>query len=93
MPYFSKKRKDEMGDTIKEAFEPVVTGTSGFSMQVCVPKDWGNQQIIAFAEKENPCGTTNGWLIRKEGDNALKGMPERNQCSERGGFVHVMLDV
>jgi len=62
------------------------------SMQVCVPHDWDDEQVKDFAERECPCGTSNGWFIRKEGDKKLSGFPERNPCAERSGFVHIMLD-
>lgn len=72
--------------------KPEVTRTGGLSMQVCIPEGWGDEALLAFAERENPCGTTNGWFIRKEGDELLAGKPERNPCAARSGFVHVMLD-
>jgi len=50
------------------------------------------EALLEFAEKENPCGTTLGWVIRKNGDEALLAQPERNPCSVRVGFVHIMLD-
>jgi len=62
-----------------------------FDMQVCVPKDWTDEQVIAFAETEYPSGTS-GWHIRREGDEALANDPERNPCDKRMGFVHIMLD-
>jgi len=69
-----------------------VTRTGGLNMQVCVPATWNDEQIIGFAESNNPCGTTHGWGIRREGSASLAGMPERNPCSSRDGYVHVMLD-
>jgi hypothetical protein len=72
--------------------EAEVTRRALIAMQVCVPADWPDSSIIAFAEKENPCGTTAGWCIRREGHEALKGDPERNPCAERDGFVHVILE-
>ena len=80
-----------MKDTDKAAFEPTVTRASVLCIQVCVPEVWSDKQVIDFAEKENPCGTMNGWFIRKEGEKDLGGMPERNPCEERPGFVHIML--
>lgn len=68
-----------------------VTRYGVLDMQVCVPADWTDSQVKAFADSENPSGT-NGWFIRKEGDEALKGKPERTPCAERPGFVHIMLD-
>jgi len=72
--------------------KPEVTRTSVLSMQVCVPRSYTDEEIIAFAEHENPCGTTCGWQIRREGDEALRGAPERAQCEKRADAVHVMLD-
>lgn len=72
--------------------KPETTRLGIFDMQVCVPDDFTNQQVIDFAESDHPCGTTHGWSIRKEGDEALSGSPERAKCLEREGCVHVMLD-
>ena len=69
-----------------------VTKVSFLSMQVCVPKTWTDEQVKEFAETENPCGTENGWCIRKEGSPDLLGAPERNPCSSREDYVHIMLD-
>jgi hypothetical protein len=61
-------------------------------MQVCVPGRWTDEAIRHFADRKNRCGTEAGWQIRREGDEALLGMPERNPCDERLGYVHVTLD-
>jgi hypothetical protein len=61
-------------------------------MQVCVPKDWTDEQVKAFADAENPCGTENGWHIRREGDETLAGAPERQQCAGDRELVHIVLD-
>lgn len=60
--------------------------------QACVPTSWTDQQVKEFVERENPCGTEHGWRVRKEGDPLLTGVSERVNCSERQGFVHIMLD-
>lgn len=70
----------------------VVTKYGVFDMQVCIPVEWSDEEVEMFANKENLCGTSQGWKIRKTGDPALRGAPERNPCLERAGFVHVMLD-
>lgn len=54
--------------------------------QVCVPKNWTDEQV------KDSAGTTNGWFIRKNGDQLLNGDPERRVCDDRKGFVHIMLD-
>lgn len=62
------------------------------SMQVCVPEGWTDEQVLAFAEEENHCGTENGWFIRRKGDPALRGDPERAQCEMNECRVHIILD-
>ena len=72
--------------------QAVVTKRGALDMQVCVPKDWSDQQVKEFADRENLCGTENGWFIRKQGDKALAGADERTQCSANESMVHIMLD-
>jgi len=72
--------------------EPQVTQTNSFDMQVCVPATWTDEQVIRFANERNWSGTIGGWDIRREGDTALAGDPERTACEGREGFVHIMLD-
>lgn len=71
---------------------PEVTKHGVLDMQVCVPEDWTDDQVLQFAESEFPCGTTNGWFIRRQGDKLLSGSDERVKCSGREGCVHIMLD-
>ena len=72
--------------------EPEVTKQGILDMQVCVPKEWDDKQVTAFANSASCCGTEHGWGIRKEGDRFLAGRPERVPCADRKGFVHIMLD-
>lgn len=69
-----------------------VTRRGAIDCQVCIPAEWNDDQVAAFANREYPCGTQYGWQIRREGDKMLNGMPERNPCPRREGFVHVTLD-
>lgn len=69
-----------------------VTKYGALDMQVCVPADWSDAQVIAFAETEYPCGTEHGWAIRRQGDETLAGANERVICSVNPGNVHIMLD-
>ncbi len=69
-----------------------VIKVGGLSMQVCVPKEWSDEQALCFANSENPCGTTGGWFIRREGDAKLEGDPERSRCDKYEDRVHIMLD-
>ena len=68
-----------------------VTKVGLLDLQVCVPSEWTDKQVEEFAEEENPSGT-NGWAIRREGDKALAGDPERQSCEGRFDCVHIMLD-
>lgn len=55
-------------------------------LRVCVPEDWTDNDITAYAEETNPCGTETGWMIRTAAD--------RIPCPDsKFGFVHVILDV
>jgi hypothetical protein len=69
-----------------------VTHRGALDMQVCVPWDLSDEEVLDFANRENPCGTENGWSIRKEGDRALNGSPERVQCFDSKDNCHIMLD-
>ena len=69
-----------------------VTRRGALDMQVCVPKEWTDGQVKEFADRENPCGTDNGWFIQRVGDKALGADPERNQCSSLSTHVHIVLD-
>jgi hypothetical protein len=71
---------------------PEVVRNGALSMQVCVPKQFTDEQVEEFANSANPSGTQNGWRIRRQGDEALAGCDERVQCAERGDCCHVMLD-
>ena len=71
---------------------PAIVKHGLLSLQVCVPADWTDAQIVEFANAAQPCGTTLGWSICRAGDPALGGDPERAACLEHDAHVHVMLD-
>jgi hypothetical protein len=77
---------------VQKEGEPMLIKAYALQMQVCVPKEWDDTQVKDFAEKSNPCGTKNGWFIQREGDERLKGDPERAQCVEHGSHCHIMLN-
>jgi hypothetical protein len=69
-----------------------VTRYGVLDMQVCCPSEWTDEQIVEFANSENPAGTQSGWCITKAGDSVLQGANERVSCI--GGpdnSIHVML--
>lgn len=69
-----------------------VTRAGLLGMQVCVPKDWTDDQVEGFANSENPTGIESKWRIRRKGDEALAGCDERVQCEQLESHCHVMLD-
>ena len=71
---------------------PLVTRYGCFDAQVCVPKEFTDEQTVAFLQSEYPCGTENGWHVRKQGDPGLAGCNERVPCALHTDFVHIMLD-
>ena len=71
--------------------DAAVITKSPWDMQVCVPNSWTNDQVKAFADRDNPAGTETGWHITRTGDRHLGGDPERHPCSMRSGLVHIML--
>ena len=71
--------------------EPEVSRMGFLDMQVCVPSSWDDKSVKDYADKNNLCGTVNGWAIRKESSN-LFGSPERVKCHDKEDFVHIMLD-
>lgn len=66
-----------------------VTRVGVFSMQICVPERWTDEQAVTFAETTNPSGT-NGWFVRKDKES-LADDSERNPCILKPGFVHITL--
>lgn len=71
---------------------PEVTKYGMLDMQVCVPATWSDDDVKAFSDQANECGTSLGWQIRREGSPLLSGAAERVPCLRRNGFVHIMLD-
>ncbi len=63
-----------------------------FSIQLCVPETWTNEQILAFGETTRPCGTEYGWFIRPDGTPETSNTRERVQCELNSNNVHVILD-
>ena len=72
--------------------KPGITKFGALDMQVCVPKEWTDKQVIEFANDNNPARTTGGWCVVKEGSIYLAGDPERVTCKEHPRNVHIMLE-
>ena len=71
---------------------PSITRRGVFDCQVCVPKTYSDGQAMKFISDVNPCGTSGGWHMRKNGDELLRGDKERTPCEEREDYVHIMFD-
>ena len=71
---------------------PTVLRMGFLDMQICVPETYNDTEVIAFAEKEFPCGTSGGWFIVREGSKWLGDNPERAQCNEKSDHVHLLLE-
>jgi hypothetical protein len=69
-----------------------ITHHGALDIQVCVPEGWTDERVLEFANRTHPCGTAHGWHVRKAGDPALNGAPERHPCAQRELHVHIMLD-
>ena len=74
--------------------EPMVTRMRLCSLQVCVPKDYTDEQVEEFANRDSPTGIKSDWRIRKQGDPMLDGDAERVPCGDesRKDCCHIMLD-
>lgn len=73
--------------------EPNLVRCSVFFIQICVPKEYTDEEVITAAEKLNPSGTHRGWRIAKQGSEPLNGGDERCQCEKHKENVHVTLGV
>lgn len=68
---------------------PAVIRVAPFDAQVCVPKEWTDEQVLDFFKKDQQ------WegdpAIRKQGDRLLAGADERVPCATHADFVHIMI--
>ncbi len=71
---------------------PAIKYKGATDMQVCVLDSWTDEQVLRFAVMTNS-PTMGTWFIRRAGSYLLGGMPERNPCLTRVGYVHIMLDL
>jgi hypothetical protein len=61
-------------------------------MQVCAVKDVTDEEILDVCNKENPAGTTNGWVrvIREtDGNHDEKSLPV--QCTDFEDRLHFLV--
>jgi len=69
--------------------KPKIMGMGMFEMAVCVPGLFTDEQVEEFANREQPCGTSYGWKVRK-GDSE-EGGDERVQCHDHPDNSHIIL--
>lgn len=62
-----------------------VTQYGILDIQVCVPREYTDDQAISFAEGEYPSGVTSGWKVRDDD-------PVRVTCSLHPENVHITMD-
>lgn len=67
-------------------------------MQVCAVEDASDEEILAVANKENPCGTTLGWceVVRTMQDapaliDEIKKMQLPAPCDTHTGRIHYLV--
>ena len=66
------------------------------TMQVCAVADASDEEILEVCNRENPCGTKNGWtqVIREtEGKDSLFKGPNKTpvDCEEHEGRKHFLV--
>lgn len=64
---------------------PEIVRTSLLWIQVCVPENFTDSQVEAFANSEHPTGIRSNWTIEQSA-------PIRCKCEERAGCVHLVLN-
>lgn len=64
--------------------EPTLLQMQGLlHLQLCVPGEWTDEQVVDFAEQEQPCGSSGGWSVNL----GAKRVP----CADGGGMIHVIV--
>jgi hypothetical protein len=69
--------------------DPNVVRHRLFSVQICVPAEFTDEQAIAAGEKLCPCGTEHGWSVAQPA--RLNGDPSRVTCEKYPENVHIVL--
>ena len=59
-------------------------------IEVCVPKNWPDDVVVAFAQAQYPCSRKPGWVIKLPTQQDLLHAFE--QCPDSPSFHHVRLD-
>lgn len=69
---------------------PIVVTRTLLAVEVCVPLDWNEDQIVAFANHSDPCKRED-CRVRYRGPKARRHA-SKVPCACRQGYTHVTLD-
>lgn len=72
--------------------KPSVIQQRFLNIQICVPKDWTDEQAEEFANEEISTGITSKWEMVHDNDDMLNGDPERAQCDDDPEYIHIVLN-
>lgn len=72
-----------------EIIRPII----GIAMcQICAPKTSTEEELLKFANKFNPSGTTNGWIkVIMQGDEEYPSSQYPVQCDDIEENMHYLL--
>lgn len=70
---------------------PMVLKRGLCDLQVCVPKEYTDEQAEEFANKDCPTGIDSKWKLRAADDPHQLGDPIRVVCQARQEYVRIML--
>lgn len=89
--------KTTMSDPVQPVVLPRVQVTNPFCgliyMQVCAVDDATDEEILEACNRENLCGTTNGWagVIRDGSDELAGDKAAPVKCEEHEGRTHFLV--
>lgn len=75
----------------QEEGQPAVVRSSLLWMQVCVPKDWSEEQITNWANINSPTGISSQWELTTLGHALEHGYERCAQCDRFGSHHHMLM--
>ena len=70
---------------------PNLVRMSLINLQVCVPKEFTDEQAEEAANQLHPTGISSKWTMREAEDPTQMGAPLRVQCQQHPENVHIMM--
>jgi len=73
----------------------IITKMAALSMQVCAIKDATDEEILLECNRQNLCGTTNGWchvvrtISEDDPEIAKRSLPV--QCADDENRIHLII--